>query len=357
MNTDGRVARLYALQRAAIEIADGATELGRTARLLLAETSGLSAPGVDYALRQCLEHGVGRAALSQLIRRAPVAERALVLLSANVFTAAYRAILLALAQTENVSVRASRREPAMAELLHRGSGGAFELVQELSPRPGDHLWAYASDQTLAELRRDLPAGVLLHAHGAGMGAAVIAERGLNPTITLVSLARELALDTVAFDQRGCLSPRVVLLEGSRDFCKAFADALADELSEAERWVPRGPLDPGEQAAAVRYEHTMTYVGGARPAGRGLVVLDEIPERMMIPPVGRYLHLTQTSHLAERLGQVGASITTVGVFGDEALPGRIQACLGDRRVVDLGKMQTPPLDGPVDLRSGWRAELL
>lgn len=357
MNSDGRVARLQALQRAAAELADGSTALGRMARELLPQTCGLSEPGVDYALRECLEHGSGRAALTQLIRRAPVAERALVLLSANVFTAAYRAIALALAQTEDVTVRASRREPTMAELLHGGSGGAFALVQELIPRPGDHLWAYAADDTLEELRRSLPAGVFLHAHGAGMGIAVVAESGLNPTTPLSSLARELALDTVAFDQRGCLSPRAVLLVGSGDFCAAFADALAEELTEAERWVPRGPLNAAERAAAIRYEHTVSYVGGARSAGQGLVVLDAVPDRMMIAPVGRYLHLTQTTRPMELLNECKASLTTVGVFGDESLPGRIQACVGNRRVVDLGKMQTPPLDGPVDLRSGWTADQL
>jgi len=357
MSASERLPRLHALQQAAERIADGATPLGKKARELLRDSTGLSPQGVEYALVHCLEHRGGRTQLSQLARRAPTAPRAHILLSANVFVAAFRAIALGLSQSPQCFVRASRREPGMAELLHDGSGGAFELCDALSPTAGDHFWAYGSDQTLVELRRSLPGGVHLHAHGAGMGVAVIAERGLRSGVPLLDVARALARDVLAFDQKGCLSPRLALLEGDAQFCWAFAESLVLALDEAESTVPRGTLSADEQAEATRYERTMTYVGGARRAGKGLVVLEHEPERLFVPPVGRYIGLIPTGALSARLRELSSRITTVGVFGDESLPGRVQACLGERRVVDVGKMQTPLLDGPVDLRTGWSSELV
>jgi hypothetical protein len=225
----------------------------------------------------------------------------------------------------------------------------------LAPRPGEHVWAYGSAETLAQLRQSLPAGVLLHTHGPGMGVALVAERGFSRGMGLGEAARALADDTIAFDQRGCLSPRLVLLDGDASFRERFADSLANALDEAELEVPRGQLNEAERADALRYERTMLYMGGAQRAGFGLVSLDPVAERLFVPPVGRYLGLVATQDPLARLTELGDRITTVGVLGDEALPGRVQALLGQRRVVPLGKMQRPPFDGPVDLRAGWDFE--
>ena len=64
-----RLGRLDALKRAAERIADHTDPLGVEARDQLEATTGLSKAGVEYALRECLEHRVGRSALSQLARR------------------------------------------------------------------------------------------------------------------------------------------------------------------------------------------------------------------------------------------------------------------------------------------------
>jgi hypothetical protein len=98
-------------------------------------------------------------------------------------------------------VRASRREPTMAALLAEAAPGLFELTSELAPAPGDHVHAYGSDATLAELARTLPRGVVLHGHGSGFAAAVL-ERPFSDDVW-----DRLALDVALFDQRGCLSPR------------------------------------------------------------------------------------------------------------------------------------------------------
>src|SRR5690606_16289101 len=162
-------ARLERLLEAARGIRDPETPLGREARARLSVSTGLSAAGIELAISKCLETHPTEAELERLAASVESAPRAHVLLSANVFTAAHRAIALALAASEQVFVRPSRREPEMARLLLRGAPGLFTLVDPLEPEPGDALFAYGSDVTLNELRAALAPGVRLHGHGSGFG--------------------------------------------------------------------------------------------------------------------------------------------------------------------------------------------
>lgn len=354
---DDRAERLLSLKAAAERVADANAPLGRRARERLVAETGLSPQGVDFALRNCLEHAVSRSTLSGLRRGRQLSARSHVLLSANVFVAAFRAIVLGLAQSPQCFVRPSRRSPELCELLHEGSGAAFELVDELSPQPGDPFWAYGSDETLAALRRDLPAGVRFHGHGFGMGAAVFRQPHGQLAAPLAEAVDALARDTLAFDQRGCLSPRVVIVEGTREFAETICELLVEALESWEKRVPRGQLSVDETADALRHEATMTYLGSCVAAGMGLVFLDPVLDRVVVPPVGRYLHVCMTQDALAVLQRFGPRLTTVGVYHPESLPGLIEERIGPRRVVDLGQMQTPPLDGPVDLRSGWTPEVL
>lgn len=359
--------RLLALSDAALRLSDPKTQLGQDLRGELSEESGLSYEVVDYALLHCLEAHQGRAALTQLTRVVTPARRAHVLLSANVFIGAFRAISLALAQSNQVEVRASTRSRAFAQALHEESGGAFSLVNELEVEPDDHLWAYGSDLTLKQVRESLPPGSYFYAHGSGMGVVVLTQSTCSKEESLREAARGIALDAALFDQRGCLSPRMILLEGDRDFVTRFANALYLELNQIEERLPRGDLDRQEKIDAAAYCSTMTYLGSCAPAGQGLLFVDPQAERLIIPPIGRYLHLTQTDDAFALLRPLGAQITTVAGYELGHLPGRLREAwkgqrlsgnrldTGERRFVSVGQMQMPRLDGPVDLRSGVSPE--
>lgn len=353
---DPRLQRVLALREAARKIASPNDPAGRDARKRLRESTSLSAEGIEFVLSECLEIEPGRSALAQLILRTPPARRVHVLLSANVFSAAYRAILLGLLQSSDVRVRASRREPVFPELLAELSGGAFSLVSALSPEPGDHFWAYGTQSTLEQVRDGLPSGVHFHPHGPGMGVALVVEPDHLVEGALDAAADGLAQDTIAFDQRGCLSPRVVLVAGSSAFAEDFCGRLATALAAWEKVVPRGTLDSAEAADARRYEDTMLYTGGALVAGCGLVALDPIAERVVVPPIGRYLHVTRTTDPLGLLARMADKITCVGLFNAPLMPALCEQRLGPRRYVSLGQMQKPPLDGPVDLRAGFHAEI-
>lgn len=346
---DERAKRLLALLEAAKKLADPAEPLGREARERLPAATGLSPAGVALALERHLEHRLTRGDVASLVQRAEKAERSHVLLSANVFTASFRAIALALAQSPRVSVRASRREEVFPELLFRGSGECFSLVPELAPAPGDHFWAYGSDETLREVSGRLPLGVTFHGHGSGMGAILLAPVGPVKEAELEELCAAIARDVVVFDQRGCLSPRLVLVDASRSFAEMVTKGLVRALDEAEERIPRGTLSTDELADLRRFEGTMTFVGGLHVGTTSLVALDPVDERLYVPPSARSLTVTVTRRPLERLAELAPRLTTVGLAASETMAARVRALLPGRRVVELGKMQLPLFDGPVDAR--------
>jgi hypothetical protein len=341
-----RRARLEPLFESARSLADPATERGRRARERLVGSSGLSAQGVGFALQRCLEVAPEEREIAALIRSTPRAQVAHVLLSANVFVAAHRAIAIALSASAEVCVRASRREPEMAELLLAGAPGSFRLVTELSPHSGDRLWAYGSDETMAEVAATLPAGVALHAHGSGFGVAVLDD--MPPDSERGALLEKLAEDIVLFDQRGCLSPRVVLLNAEPSSARAFARELAHALEALEQRVPRGTLTAREQSEISHYRDTAHFIGELFEAGSGFVSFSE-QDSWFLPPTGRNIHLLTTPDALATLSPYRPLLTSCAFFGQPARRAALGRALPGARVCHVGEMQRPPFDGPVDRR--------
>jgi hypothetical protein len=337
--------RVLSLARGARRIADPSDPLGARARGLLVESSGLSPRGVELALAHCLETDPDDEEIAALCESVTPAPRVHVLLSANVFVAAHRAVALALAASPDVVVRASRREPTMAALLAEAAPGLFELTSELAPAPGDHVHAYGSDATLAELARTLPRGVVLHGHGSGFAAAVL-ERPFSDDVW-----DRLALDVALFDQRGCLSPRVVLTSSPAE---PIAEKLAAALARWEAQVPRGRLDDDEAAAVTSYRDTLTFAGELLPAGQGFV---SSSAEIVLPPVGRNLHVVTSADPLALLLPFTRHLTSVGVEGPSALVERARQLFPQCRIADIGRIQSPPFDGPVDRRTPKSGQLL
>jgi hypothetical protein len=352
MTESAALLRVMRVVRAARRIADPADPLGERARRELPELTGLSLQGVEHGLSCCLETRPSEHELERLLSSVGAASGASVLLSANVFVAALRAIALALASSENVVVRASRREHLMAELLLEASDGAFSLTDELTPSAGDHVWAYGTDDTMAELRRTLPRGVVLHAHGAGIGVAFV--EGGDP---LSGAARALAEDMVAFDQRGCLSPRIAFVKGEVDEVRAFADELASALAEIETRIPRGKLAAEEAAAERRFRDALSYAGELIAAGSGALGIDVDGRLAIVAPVGRNLTIVRAFELERQLRPLAGMIAAAGVAERSELAASVSELLPAARLSPLGQMQRPPFDGPVDRRAPSDGELL
>lgn len=335
----------------------------RRARLCerLVSTTGLSPEGVAWAIDHCLELHPSAAELESLLASVRSSERAHVILPANVFVAAHRALALALAAAPQVFVKPSRREPALIEALSAAAPDLFQPVSALAVDAGDQVWAYGSDTTLDVLRRELPGGATLHAHGSGFGVAVV---DVEACAELGRAARAIAEDTACFDQRGCLSPRLVLALGDSARALAFGELLARALVELEQRVPRGQLSESELADARWYRESAACFGALHDTGRGAVSIalelssmaapGEVP--IDVPPAGRHLEVVPVARLEPVLASLERWVTAVGYAGT-GIERRVRQVLPRARISRVGSMQRPPFDGPVDRRSDGAGELI
>jgi hypothetical protein len=344
--------RLEAALSIARRVRDPLDSLGVEARERLLASAGLSREGLELALTQHLEIDASAADRARLSAWAMESERCHVVLSANVVTAAFRAIVLGLLSAPHVLVKASRREPELARLLVGEiapllESGSLSLVDSLEAQPGDQVHAYGSDTTLAAIAAALPAGARFRGHGSGFGVAVI-----DATADVEPSARSLARDVVAFDQRGCLSPRVAMALGGPARARSVALALHEALADLGRKIPRGDLDESTRAELARFRQTMRALGDVWEERDHLVALDTAPAALVLPPAARAVSVLACSDLsvaARIVAPVSRWITSLGIAS--ASDAAAFDALHPRgcRVARLGEMQRPPLDGPVDER--------
>ncbi len=346
-----RVRRVVAMGR---RVADARDSMGIEVRSKLLAEGALSPEGVELALSRHLEIDPRPEDLQALVARASSSPRCHVVLSAHVCTAALRAIAIGVATAPRVIVKPSRRDPSLAVALcrelandaeFRASGGSIAIVEAIAPEPLEEVHAYGSDEALAAIAASLPHGVIVRGHGAGFGLAVI-DHGA----ALDEAAAALAEDVIPFDQQGCLSPRVALIEGTEDRARAFAGALAIALERAGTRVPRGAIEPEGRAAIARYTSLVEALGEARSGASFVVGLDVEPASLVLPPPHRVVHVAPVrdgDHARALLAPWARYVTVIG--GQGAVARAIAAQIRGARITQLGAMQRPPLDGPVDQR--------
>jgi hypothetical protein len=347
--------RIWGLVGAAAQVQERLTRPGEREREELSEltrSTGLSEQAVFLALSHCLETHPEADDVEELVswvqaHYGTTQQTVWVVLSSNVFTVPLRAIALGLASGKRVKVRASRREPTFTRLLHERAEGYFEVVEQLQPVPGDKVIAFGSDETLTQLANELPAGVEFIGHGHGMGVAVIgAQAGVQDA------AERLAFDVVLLEQQGCLSPRLVIVEEGADV-DGFLRALGEQLRSWAARVPKATFSSIHQHEATWSRRVAEVLGQVSDAADGwLARFDEEWVRhnsVPIPPACRSLSVVVSTDPVGRLATLRPLVTTVGVAGDESLESAVLEQVPHARVVSLGRMQTPRLDGPVDRR--------
>lgn len=308
----------------------------------LAEATGLSIEGVEHALLHHLEREASDEELERLGGHAGSTSVVAVVLSANVFVGALRAIAMARAAAPRVIVRPSRREPVFARALVEAIADPSIVLDEsfdVGTLEQGEIHVYGRDETIAEVRAKARPGVRVRGHGSGMGVAWIDGDD----------AGGLALDVVAFDQRGCLSPRIALVRGDLGAAEAFAHSLHAALEQLQEQIPRGDVPSEDRAAIARYSSTMTYAGSLRVGAAHVVGVAPLGAPLVLAPTYRTVHVAPCSSAEEAramLAPLEKGIVTVGAATLEAA--RVVAPRHARLSL-LGRMQRPPLDGPVDLR--------
>jgi hypothetical protein len=313
----------------------------------LIATTGLSREGVELGFTRHLELQPSDAEIEALVASAGDAKHVVVILSANVFVAPLRAIALARAASPSVVIRPSRRDPPFARaLVARAADPGLSLVDEIDlPRLfGGEVHVYGRDSTIAEVRARVGERIRVRGHGAGMGVALV-----SPAASLEVAASALAGDVIAFDQRGCLSPRVAIVIGDSERAERFASALSLALTLAGARVPRGIVHADERAEASRYEATLSYAGRVIVGADHVVGVGPAGAPLVVPPPARHVHVVPAAseHEARRLLEPLRAVLVS--FGCDDAPLAARVAPPHARRSSLGEMQRPPLDGPVDLR--------
>lgn len=239
-----------------------------------------------------------------------------------------------------------------------------ELTEALFAE-ADCVTATGSDETIASIRRKLPARVKLVGYGHQVSFSYIAN-GVLSGFNAKKLVKSAADDIVAWNQLGCLSPHVIYVEhGANVSAEQFAEFLATELNEREAQEPRGSL-PSEVSATIAsrrsiYETRAAYFQSNRdipdyPATKiwksenstAWTVVYEAEPKFQASCLNRFIYVKGVTDLTQMLqgaDSVRTKVSTVGVAAPaEKMKGIALelARWGATRVCPLGQMQQPPL---------------
>jgi acyl-CoA reductase-like NAD-dependent aldehyde dehydrogenase len=366
------------LARACAMLRDPGTAHGRAVRAQVPASSGLSAPMVDWALESSLAPLTADALLEleSVLPPHPRATRArpgqlcAVVLAGNVFTAALRAIMVPLLYGYPVLAKASSHDAAFADLLFEAlresdvqlceafrvlafSSEDEELTQALFEQ-ADVVSAYGSDNTLNRIRSSLSASVSFVGHGHGLSAAIVGAEALHSKDHASLLARGLALDVAAYDQRGCMSPHAIWVQrGGAITPRALAELLMEELETLGRELPRGDLAMADASAQLSWRGVST-LRGELFEGDGFAVSYEESAPLRVSPGQRNVQVIAvdyTKEACDKLAPLGVHLKCLALAGIPARTLELAPRLAPR-VCPPGQMQTPPLQALHDGVPAW-----
>jgi hypothetical protein len=207
---------------------------------------------------------------------------------------------------------------------------------------------YGGDVAVAAVRGSLPPNTDLVTYGPKTGVAVVL-RDWPP-----AAASALARDVCAYDQQGCVSPRLVYVVG--DETGPLVEGLAAALRELTRTCP--PPEPTlEEAVAIRAARTAFEFGGyedgrssVESPGESLawtILSSEDPAARAesLPRVVWVHHVPDLETLGEVLRPLERRIQTLGYGGTDGLQELLDLAirLGVSRISPFGTMAWPPAD--------------
>jgi hypothetical protein len=207
---------------------------------------------------------------------------------------------------------------------------------------------YGGDAAVEAVRANLPADTDVISYGPKTGVAVVLPDGYQ------GAAAGLARDVWAYDQQGCVSPRLVYVVADSPW--PFVDHLAAALDEQTRLHP--PPDPTTaEAVAIRSARAAFEFGGhehghtaVHTPGDGLewtILIGQAPEaRAEALPRVLWVHpVSDLAILEDVLRPLAGRIQALGYSGTAGLENL--AALGARlsvsRVAPIGSLAWPPPD--------------
>ncbi len=292
------------------------------------------------------------------------ARLALHILAGNVPGAGIFGVVAALLAGVPSLVKTAGREPLLPRLIAAS-------VAEVDARLGAALavvhWPSADD---AATRGAIAAADVVLAYGRAATLDAVAHRcprrllrfGPRLSIALIArdtvgrnVARELAWQTALYDQQGCLSPQLVIVEETtRAATTRFAVALADELARLDGVLPPAPATLAEATAVGSYLERQRWRAqeGAdvtidARAGGGFSVACDRTGAPIASPLRRHLTLVPVPALRDAADVVATCDGVVEAVGFSGPERRIDdaaalavACSASR-LCPLDRMQAPP----------------
>ena len=233
--------------------------------------------------------------------------------------------------------------------------------------------AYGSDESLGEIRRQVPAATPFFGYGHRISLGLYFKEALKDR----ELSKKAACDVWMADQRGCLSPVSLYVEqGGALAPSAFAVRLAEELArlqKKERSAPRRDAASAAAASRLRDRSLIAKLKGknsffveSSPRGRWVVHYEEMPrrDRTLFCPYGAQIisvrGFSRMDDVFFSLKPISKYLQCVALECDpprrKSLAEKFSA-LGANRLCRAGQMQLPPLtwhhDGKPNLASWVR----
>jgi hypothetical protein len=296
----------------------------------------------------------------------------LALLAGRIPALAAGVVFSALAARIPVVLKPSSAEPVFARLLVKAlEAAAPDLASAVTVAdlPSRHpslsalaaaapvALVYGSDSTVAAvlaLRPDLPTLT-----GPHRESAAIVFRDALGLDSFRRLAAALARDISIYDQSGCLSPQVVLVEEGGDVSPMeFAATVLESLRAIERRWPPGPM-PLDAAASMRLLVQEARMPAASSGPRAFPATGQIPPLVIFSPGIPYrpgpgfrtiqvIAFRDAPDLPRLLAPLEGRLQGIAVSGDRR---RLNAVLSasprfrPHRICAPGRLQSPPADWP------------
>jgi hypothetical protein len=224
-----------------------------------------------------------------------------------------------------------------------------QLVQAV-----DAVIAFGSDATIQILREKTPDTTPFFGFGHSISVGMILpERcplsGMTDPFSL-ELASEFARDVLLYQQQGCLSPQMLLVEGEAGDVQEVTSILGVRLREEVNTLDIMPVTEPAVARTIRQVRDMALFQGVGVSGDEFLrwtILAYQREITLPPPIGYgVLPIIPVMNSAQVLSRWSRLVSCVGVVGKVTAEWKQElARRGISRLCEAGEMQTPPLDWP------------
>ncbi|MSR66847.1 MAG: hypothetical protein EXS24_05685 [Pedosphaera sp.] len=234
--------------------------------------------------------------------------------------------------------------------------GGSEPLESALFHEADFVTATGSDTTLEQIRSRLPAGKRFLGFGHRVSFGYITQDFLSRAQARL-IARQAAVDVVAWDQSGCLSPHAYYVEqGAAVTPEMFAAMLSEELAQLSAQQPHGQLSLSE-SARVAAARGFFEVRAANSSGTKLwasegstawtVVFDD-DTVFQHSCLNRFIlvksaqDIESTLRAAEMVrGKVSTVAIAASIVATTPIAQRL-ARWGVTRICPIGQMQNPPI---------------